>query len=79
LTPNQLDNLGLAVISLAKELWVVKDRQMVAEALLKEKGLLADLDSFQPDADLAAKLASERQRFMQDLTTALLETPSPQG
>jgi len=79
LTPNQLDNLGLAVISLAKELWVVKDRQMVAEALLKEKGLLADLDSFQPDADLAAKLASERQRFMQDLTTALWETPSPQG
>ncbi len=52
---------------------------MVAEALLKEKGLLADLDTFQPDADLAAKLASERQRFMQDLMTALLEKPSPHG
>jgi hypothetical protein len=79
LTPSQLDNLGLAVISLAKELWVVKDRQMVAEALLKEKGLLADLDAFQPDADLAAKLSAERQRFMQDLMTALLDKPSPQG
>ncbi len=79
LTPGQLDNLGLAVISLAKELWIVKDRQMVAESLLKQKGLLADLDTFQPDTDLTAKLAAERQRFMQDLMTALLETPSPNG
>jgi len=79
LTPDQLDNLGLAIISLAKELWVVKDRQMVAEALLQEKGLLADLDTFQPHADLKAKLASERQRFMQDLMTALLEQPPQNG
>ncbi len=79
LTPDQLDNLGLAVISLAKELWIVKDRQLVAEALLKQKGLLADLDNFQPDPDLTAKLAEERQRFMQDLMTALLEKPSPNG
>ncbi len=79
LTPDQLDNLGLAVISLAKELWIVKDRQLVAEALLKQKGLLADLDSFQPDPDLAATLAAERQRFVQDLMTALLEKPSPNG
>ncbi len=77
LTPDQLDNLGLAVLSLAKELWVVKDRQLVAEALLKQNGLLADLDTFQPDADLAAKLSAERQRFMKDLMAALLETPSP--
>lgn len=79
LTPDQLDNLGLAVISLAKELWVVKDRQLVAEALLKQKGLLADLDTFQPDADLAAKLAAERQKFVKDLMAALLDKPSPNG
>jgi hypothetical protein len=77
LTPNQLDNLGLAVLSLAKELWIVKDRQLIAEALLNEKGMLADLDSFQPDADLTAKLAAERQRFMQDVMTALLDPPAP--
>ncbi len=79
LTPAQLDNLGLAVISLAKELWIVKDRQLVAEAILQQRGLLADLDTFQPDADLAAKLAAERRRFMDDLMTALLEKPSPNG
>jgi hypothetical protein len=79
LTADQLDNLGLAVISLARELWVVKDRQLVAEAILKQNGLLADLDSFQPDAELSAKLAAERQRFTQDLMTALLEQPPPKG
>ncbi len=79
LTPDQLDNLGLAVISLAKELWIVKDRQLVAEALLKQNGLLSDLDSFQPDANLAARLAAERRRFIDDLTTALLKPPAPNG
>jgi hypothetical protein len=39
--------------------------------------MLADLDSFQPDADLTAKLAAERQRFMQDVMTALLDPPAP--
>jgi hypothetical protein len=75
LTQDQFDNLGLAVISLAKELWIVKDRQLVAEALLKQQGLLAELDTFQPDAELAAKLASERNRFMKDLMSALLDKP----
>jgi hypothetical protein len=79
LTPDQLDNLGLAVISLARELWIVKDRQLVAEALLRQKGLLLELDTFQPDAELAAKLASERSRFMKDLMGALLEKPGSNG
>ncbi len=79
LTPDQIDSLGLAILSLAKELWVVKDRQLVAEALLRQNGLLAELDTFQPDADLAAKLAAERRRFMNDLMAALLEKPAPNG
>ena len=48
LTPDQIDNLGFALIALTKELWVVKDRQLITEALLKEKGVLADLDAYQP-------------------------------
>jgi len=79
LTPDQIDSLGLAILSLAKELWVVKDRQLIADALLRQNGLLADLDTFQPDADLAAKLAAERRRFMNDLMGALLEKPAPNG
>jgi hypothetical protein len=71
LTPDQLDNLGFALIELAKEMWVMKDRQMVTEALLREKGLLADLDSYQPGPELADRIASERKRFLGVFSSAL--------
>jgi hypothetical protein len=71
LTPDQLDNLGLALIELAKEMWVMKDRQMVTEALLSEKGLLADLDAYQPGPELAGLISSERKRFLGAFSSAL--------
>ena len=79
LTPDQIDNLGFALIALTKELWVVKDRQLITEALLKEKGVLADLDAYQPDEALKTKLAVERDRFLGDLMTALLERPASEA
>ena len=72
LTAGQLDNLGLALIELAKEMWVMKDRQMITEALLSEKGLLADLDNFQPGPDLSNRIASERKRFLGAFSSALI-------
>jgi len=71
LTPDQLDNLGLALIELAKEMWVMKDRQLVTEALLKEKGLLADLDAYQPGPELNDLLAKERKRFLTAFSSTL--------
>jgi hypothetical protein len=71
LTPDQLDNLGFALIELAKEMWVMKDRQMITEALLSEKGLLADLDAYQPGPDLADRIAAERKRFLGAFSSAL--------
>lgn len=71
LTPNQLDNLGLALIEMAKEVWVMKDRQMITEALLSEKGLLADLDSYQPGPELAEMISKERKRFLGAFSSAL--------
>jgi hypothetical protein len=71
LTPDQLDNLGLALIEMAKEMWVMKDRQMITEALLKEKGLLADLDAYQPGPELATLIANERKRFLGAFSAAL--------
>jgi hypothetical protein len=71
LTPDQLDNLGFALIEMAKEMWVMKDRHMVTEALLREKGLLADLDSYQPGPELADRIASERKRFLGVFSSAL--------
>jgi hypothetical protein len=44
---------------------------MVAEALLVEKGLLGDLDAYQPGPELAERIASERKRFLGAFTSAL--------
>lgn len=66
------DVLGLALVTLAKEVWVIRDRQIVTEALLAEKGLLQELDTYQPSPELAEKLAAERDRFVRGITTILL-------
>lgn len=66
------DAMGLALLTLAQELWVLKDRQLVTEALLHEKGLLAEVDSYQPNPELSERLAKERQRFIGAITTILL-------
>lgn len=65
------DRVGLALLTLMHELWVIKDRQMVTEALLQDHGLLQALDSYQPDDALASRIATERDRFTRSITTVL--------
>ncbi len=72
LNPEQLDNLALTVLELARELWVVKDRQIVTESLLRERGLLGDVDGYQPSPELNERLARERQRFLDGIMAGLL-------
>ncbi len=79
LTIEQLDNLGLAVLEMAKEMWVMKDRQMVTESLLKEKNLLPALDAYQPGPELSARLAAERDRFLATLTSLLFDDTKAVG
>jgi hypothetical protein len=82
LTVEHLDNLGLAILEMAKEMWVMKDRQMVTESLLKEKNLLLELDTYQPGPELSGKLAAERDRFLASLTSILFDdarTVNPNG
>ena len=74
LRPEDVDKVGAAVLTLAKELWVLKDRQAVTEAVLKARGIdiSADIDAFKPDAEMEARLAAERaalvEKIPQDLT-----------
>ena len=74
LKPDDVDKVGAAVLTLAKELWVVKDRQALLEEVLRRHKLdvTAEIDKLRPDGALEAKLAAERQalvkRLMQDLT-----------
>jgi hypothetical protein len=76
-TPNlrndDIDRLGKALLTLARELWVVKDRQKVLEAVLEEKGVAVAelLENYEPDAELAELLAKDRAAFIERLLKSL--------
>jgi hypothetical protein len=71
---HNIDDLGRAVLLLARELWVVKDRQLVTEALLAERGIdLGDaIRDYQPSGALAEMLAAERKALTERLLDALV-------
>lgn len=64
-------------LTLAQELWVVKDRLMLLEAALSSEGRSMSelLDRQQPDAALRASLETERQRFIGKVLAALEQPP----
>ncbi len=74
-------NLGQAMLTLAAELWIVRDRMMVLEHVLGEQGMdvAALVDRHVPDAALQAKLDAERKRIMKALTDALLDDGNTSG
>lgn len=73
LRAEDLDRLGKTLITLAQELWVVKDRQKVLEAALAEAGVMAPdaVEIFQPDEELSGRLESERAAFIEQVLGAL--------
>lgn len=79
LKPDDIDRVGAAIWTLAKELWVVKDRQAVTEAVLKARGIdiSAEIDRYQPDAALETKLAAERQALIKKITEELTGEYAP--
>lgn len=68
-----IDRLGQALITLTKELWIVKDRQRVLEAVLADAGLLDNtaVDTYQPAETLESDLKAERQKLIDDVINAL--------
>ena len=73
LRPEDVDRLGQALVTLARELWVLKDRQRVLEAALAEAGVVpaGAVDSWQPDTGLSEELATERRRLIDGLIEVL--------
>lgn len=76
LHPGQLDHLGRAILLLARELWVTRDRLAILEAVLEARGIpvVEAVRDFQPDDALARRLAAERD----SLARALVETLAPE-
>jgi predicted cobalt transporter CbtA len=62
-----------AFLSMARELWVLKDRQRVLEALLAQHGIVAPdaVGGWQPDAALQAELDRECRAFLDRLLADL--------
>lgn len=73
LSPDSLDRVADSVLALARELWAVRDRQMVLEAVLAQHGIDAAIaiDAFVPDADFQARLDAERDRLIEAVAGAL--------
>jgi hypothetical protein len=73
LKPQDLDRLGQALLTLAKELWIVKDRVRVLEAALADANIIvADtVDRYEPGPELAAELELERARLIEELLDTL--------
>jgi len=70
---NQIDNIGEAVLALAREVWVLTDRVAVLEAVLEGHGLNApeEVDRFQPDAEMTAVLKAKREQLVGVIERAL--------
>lgn len=77
LTPNlsaaRNDRATQLALTLARELWVVKDRLIVLEAVLAGQGtpLRELVDRYQPTGDAKAAIDAERQRFIGEIMAAL--------
>ena len=69
----RIDKLTQALLHVASELWVARDRQAVLERLLTDAGLGAPalIDGFQPDAVLAETLAAQREAFVAQILAYL--------
>jgi len=73
LKPEDTDKLAQAVIALTREVWVLRDRQKVLEAVLAEAGLLdtQKLEQYEPDEALSAELKAEREQMISKVLSAL--------
>lgn len=77
----QVDNLQGALIRLGTELWAVRRRQMVVEALLEQKGLItsAAIEGYRPTAKQAAAWNEERDDLIDRVFAILYRVPEHTG
>ena len=66
-------DLGEALLNLAKELWVTKDRLFIMENILIEGGQLLpeSVKNYHPSEELQQALAKERERFLSTVIASI--------
>jgi len=72
------DRMGHALLTLAKHVWTLHDRQRVLEAQLTAAGIEIDPDR-SPDAPLEETLDHEREEFINELLSALSDGDDVSG
>lgn len=72
-----IDRLSLSLLSLAREVWVLKDRQRILENLLEKKGIVAPelIDKHNPGEAEAEKTLNELKAFVDSIMLPLVERP----
>ena len=73
LRPEDLDRLGQALLTLTKELWVVKDRVRILEEVLADANVIVPeaVDRYTPNAELQQQLEQERGELINQLLDTL--------
>ena len=73
LDEKSVTDLGRMFLALMSEVWILKDRTMLLEHLLEQRGGIApdELDNMEIPEDLAAKIEAERDKF----ATLVLSAP----
>jgi hypothetical protein len=76
-----MDQLLSIVLELAAELWVVRERVFVVEAVLQNQGIAVTeaVEAFVPDAAQQAKLASMRASLTSNMFRTLNREHRPVG
>jgi hypothetical protein len=74
-----LDATVRMVVELAAQVWVERERRIVLEAALADRGVVSrdQLEKYAPDAALAAALKAERNKFVEDVFKSLRALPIP--
>jgi hypothetical protein len=78
LIQRRIEDVAQGFVSLASELWIVKDRMAVLEELLAAKGVSAtDIDRFEPSGEFKTKLDAARREYARRTVAALFPRGLP--
>ena len=70
---SDIDGLGQAVLTLTKEIWILTDRFAIMEAVLAKRGIdiVDEIETFEPDDDMKAKLNERGKKLVAEVSNAL--------
>lgn len=73
-----IDNLMDAVLEISAAVWTVRDRQIVLEKVLSDKGIdvSADIEAYVPDENMLAQRKAERDEMVARVFQSFLRRPN---